>query len=186
MSSDELGDVDALLRRASNDVIAAPADAGDRVDRLMRAIPQPPRWLRAGLAGLVVLQLPFVLPWLANVDPFGLLAGAEDTHLVRDGAFGLVILVAAGLTAWRPRWAVPSFAIASVALVAQLAAGFVDDSLSASGWNEAVHLLLLVTTLVIGSCGLRLTPLAPSRSLSRSGEGNHAGSNVSTLSDRRR
>lgn len=138
--------------------------ADERVARVMSAVPDPPPLLRIALWVLVLVQAPVVAGWLFNTDPFGLLGDmAADVHLARDGAFGLVIVAAAGITAWRPRWSVPAFSIASIALVAQLAAGFADDTITSSSWNEAVHLLLLVTTLSIGAAGLRLRPLAPTR-----------------------
>lgn len=134
--------------------------AEDRVDRVLRAVPTPPFALRVALGILVAVQAPIVLTWLFNADPLRLLGGAVDeVHLVRDGAFGFVILTAAAITVWRARWAVPSFAIASAALLAQLAAAFADDSISVSGWNEAFHLVLLLTTLMIGACGLWLKPM---------------------------
>lgn len=134
--------------------------AVDRVDRVLRAVPTPPFALRVTLGVLVAVQAPIVLTWLFNSDPLRLLGGAvDDVHLVRDGAFGFVILTAATITVWRPRWAVPSFAIGSAALLAQLAAAFADDSISVSGWNEAFHLVLLLTTLMVGACGLWLRPV---------------------------
>jgi len=140
----------------------------DRVQRVLRAVPAPPFALRVVLGVLVAVQAPIVLTWLFNSDPLRLLGGAvDDVHLVRDGAFGFVILTAAGITVWRPRWAVPSFAIASAALLAQLAAAFADDSISVSGWNEAFHLVLLLTTLMIGACGLWLKPMPVGESTGR-------------------
>ena len=151
-------DLSVLLETAS-------PHGDDRVDRVLRAVPTPPFALRVALGVLVAAQAPIVLTWLFNADPLQLLGGAVDeVHLVRDGAFGFVILTAAAITVWRARWAVPSFAIASAALLAQLAAAFADESISVSGWNEAFHLVLLLTTLMIGACGLWLRPVgyAPS------------------------
>ncbi len=157
MSGEDL-DLSALLGSSG------PSD--ERVDRVLRSVPTPPMALRVLLAVVVAVQAPIVLTWLLNSDPLGVLGEAHDVHLVRDGAFGFVILSAAAITVWRPRWAVPSFAISSLALLAQLAAGFADDSISASAWNEAFHLVLVVTTLLVGACGLWLRPMsttAPSR-----------------------
>lgn len=176
-ANDEL-DLSALLDASS-------PHGADRVDRVLRAVPTPPFALRVALGILVALQAPIVLTWLFNTDPLQLLGGAVDeVHLVRDGAFGFVILTAAAITVWRVRWAVPSFAIASAALLAQLAAGFADESISVSGWNEAFHLVLLLTTLMIGACGLWLRPVGsapPSAPASTSNE-----ANVVHLGERRR
>lgn len=90
------------------------------------------------VAALAVLQLLAVLPWLVGRDPLGLLGDSNSAHLTRDGSLGLAVAAAALLSAWRPHWARPSFAIASVAVVAQAAAGALDASV-ATGGNELIH-----------------------------------------------
>jgi hypothetical protein len=66
-----------------------------------------------------------------------------------------------------------------------LAAAFADDSISVSGWNEAFHLVLLLTTLMIGACGLWLQSM-PVGGRARSTPADAEEANVVTLGGRRR
>lgn len=124
--------------------------------RLDHALPSPPAALRILVATLASVELVAVLPWLVGADPFGLLGGSTSAHLTRDGAMGLVVAAAGFLAAWRPHWARPSFTIASIALVAQAAAGAIDRSGSA-GTSEAIHLSSVVLTCLTGMLAIRLT-----------------------------
>ncbi|MEZ5376135.1 MAG: hypothetical protein R2733_06425 [Acidimicrobiales bacterium] len=142
------------------------ADADDLLASLTNALPNPPLALRIGIAVLATAQLVVVLPWLVDADPFGLLGDSSDGHLTRDGALGLAVAVAALLTAWRPRWALPSFLIASAALIAQTAAGIIDSSPS-PGANELIHLPSIALACLTGLAGIRLRHLGPTRQPSR-------------------
>lgn len=137
------------------------ADTEALLRRLDGALPAPSRVLLACLAVLGVIQLVLVVPWLVGADPFGLLGSSATDHLTRDGALGLVVAIAALLTAWRPRWAVPCFVIASLALIAQTVAGVIDDSITDSGAAEFIHLPSIVITVLIGLAAVRLAPLGP-------------------------
>jgi hypothetical protein len=134
---------------------------GDVIDR--SALPLPPRTVTVLLAVLGALHALTAGPWLLGTDPAGLLGDVPLAHQVRDGAFGSMVAVAALLTAWRPRWAQPSFAIASIAIVIQAAAGMADRSIVTSGANEIVHVLTITTTCLIGLAALRLAVLGPER-----------------------
>ena len=81
---------------------------------------------------------------------------------------GLIVAAAGLLTVWRPRWAVPSYVIASVALVAQTVAGLVDEGIARDGSSELVHLPSVVLTCLIGLSAVRLPPLGPRRRQLRS------------------
>ncbi len=151
--------VDALLRDFRDE--SSPTGSDDELlTELTSALPNPPRWLRAGVAVLAVAQLVVVLPWLVDSDPFDLLGDSTGSHLARDGALGLAVAVAALLTAWRPRWAVPSFLIASVALIAQTTAGLIDSA-DSTGANELIHLPSVALACLIGLSSIRLTQLVP-------------------------
>ncbi|MEM9133316.1 MAG: hypothetical protein AAF962_19940 [Actinomycetota bacterium] len=136
------------------------------VGRLGAALPSPSRALRGFVVALAGLQLVAVLPWLIGIDPLGLLGDSSDAHLTRDGALGFCVAAAALLAAWRPHWARPAFAIASVAIIAQTAAGALDDS-AATGGNELIHLPSVALACLTGALAIRLADLAPS--LPRSG-----------------
>jgi hypothetical protein len=138
-------------------------EAEDLLRRLDRELPGPHRAVRAALAVLGLAQAFLVAPWLVGSDPFDLLAASSSGHMSRDGSFGLMVACAALLTAWRPHWAVPSFAIASVALVAQTASAFIDEVGGLVAANEFIHLPSVVITCLVGLSAVRLPPLGPRR-----------------------
>lgn len=151
--------VDALLRDFGR--ATRPAGSDDELlATLSSALPNPPILLRVGIALLATAQLIVVLPWLVDIDPFGLLGDSTGSHLARDGALGLAVAVAAFLTAWRPRWAVPSFLIASVVLIAQTTAGLIDSA-DSTGANELIHLPSVALACLIGLSSIRLGDLRP-------------------------
>lgn len=157
-------EVDDLLRAMRRSTIGAtsPADDDRVVARVTAELPSPPLALRLALGILGALQTFAVAPWLVGEDPFRLLGATSEGHLTRDGALGLAVGTAATLTAWRPRWALPSFVLASVAVVAQAVAGAVDDTITTGG-NEIVHVPSVVLTCMIALCSIRLSALAPNR-----------------------
>ncbi|MFV0524817.1 MAG: hypothetical protein ACK5RL_09985 [Acidimicrobiales bacterium] len=145
----------------------AAADLGDDdpaalLGRLGSELPGPPTWLRIIIAVLAVGQLAVALPWLVARDPFGLLDASTGAHLTRDGALGLAVAVAALLTAWRPRWAVPAFVLAAVALVAQAAAGVLEPEVHRAASTELIHLPSVMLTVMVGLSAVRLPALGPS------------------------
>ncbi|MFV0258068.1 MAG: hypothetical protein ACK5PP_06430 [Acidimicrobiales bacterium] len=133
------------------------------LDRLGSDLPAPATWFRALIAVLAMAQLAVVAPWLVTRDPFGLLDGSTGAHLTRDGALGLAVAAAALLAAWRPRWAVPAFVLAAVALVAQTVAGLVEPELHRSASVEFVHLPSVLLTVLVGLSAVRLPALGPTR-----------------------
>lgn len=137
-----------------------------RSERLLASVPASPRWLRvACMVAALTLSLT-ALPWLAAADPWSLLGGSTDAHLVRDGALGSVVAVAALIAAWRPRWALPAFGISTAAVLLQLVANLGDGSSASTGANELVHLPLLITVLLVGALGFpRSLPAAPTAGL---------------------
>lgn len=154
---------DALLEALRDELPTKEAtDHGELIDRLSHALPQPPPLLRSIVAALATAQLLLVLPWLIAEDPFGLLGDSNGSHLTRDGALGLAVAVAALLTAWRPRYALPSFILASAALIAQTITGLVEHA-DIAGVNEFIHLPSVALACLTGLCGIRLTDLKPRR-----------------------
>ena len=149
-----LSNEDARPREGGSDT-----DADLLVERLRLAIPQPRPALRILIALLGLVQLTLAIPWLIDTDPFGLLSKSEGTHVVRDGAIGTVIGVAALMTAWRPRWAIPCFILAAMPLLAQVIAGLTDNSIAASGTIELIHVLSVLLTCLIGMSAIRLSDL---------------------------
>ncbi|MEZ5412477.1 MAG: hypothetical protein R2761_30865 [Acidimicrobiales bacterium] len=143
------------------------ADDGDGdgaqplLDQLGAALPGPNPVVRGLVAVLAVAQLAVVLPWLVDADPFGLLGSSTSSHLTRDGALGLAVAVAGLMAAWRPRWAVPCFLLASAALVAQALSGLFDPASAGAGGTELVHVPSVILTCLVGLSGIRLTPLGP-------------------------
>ena len=131
------------------------------VPELSSLLPLPPTWLRILIAVLALIQTAIVAPWFLGTDPWGLLGDNDAAHLTRDGAIGLVISASALLAAWRPRWAVPAFMLASVAVIAQTVATVLEESDSGRGAGEVVHLPSVLLTCLIGLSGLRLRPLGP-------------------------
>jgi hypothetical protein len=129
------------------------------LQRLSAALPGPPRLIRIAVAVLSAVQAVMVIPWIVGRDPWNLLDTMTEEHLTRDGALGLAVAVAGALTAWRWRWAVPCFAIAAVATIAQAVAAAVDDDLAGGASTELVHIPSLVLTCLIGVSNLRLRPL---------------------------
>ena len=125
-------------------------------------LPRPPLWFRVIVAVLALAQTVVVIPWFLGSDPGGLLEGSGADHLTRDGAIGLVVSVAAILAAWRPHWAMPSFAVASIAVIAQAVAAVVEESSDGLGAGELIHLPSVVLTCLIGLSGIRLRALGPS------------------------
>jgi hypothetical protein len=155
---------------ALSQVVDFPArvdDVDGLLERLGEALPGPPSWLRWLVALLGVTQSVVALPWLVGADPFGLLEGSTTAHLTRDGALGLVVSVGGCLVAWRPRWALPCFAFASGAIVAQAVAGMFDEPGAGLASSELLHVPSLVLTCLIGLAGVRLRPLAPNREVRR-------------------
>jgi len=139
----------------------APAEAA--LQRLGAALPGPPLALRVAVAVLSVVQAVMVIPWIVGRDPWNLLDTMTEEHLTRDGALGLAVAAAGVLTVWRWRWAVPCFAIASVATIAQAVAAAVDDDLAGGASTELVHIPSVVLTCLIGVSNLRLRPLGGTR-----------------------
>jgi hypothetical protein len=129
------------------------------LQRLSAALPGPPRVIRIAVAVLSAVQAVMVIPWIVGRDPWNLLDTMTEEHLTRDGALGLAVAVAGALTAWRWRWAVPCFAIAAVATIAQAVAAAVDDDLAGGASTELVHIPSVVLTCLIGVSNLRLRPL---------------------------
>ena len=154
--------VDNLLRGVAEE-LADSGDADVTLSRLHAALPGPSDPLRLAVLLIGVAQLVVVAPWLVDADPFGLLGSSPAAHLTRDGALGLVVAVAAILTAWRPRWALPCFVTASVGLVAQGLAGTIDDTIVESGGSEFVHVPSIILTVMIGLSTIRLTAMGPRR-----------------------
>jgi hypothetical protein len=143
--------------------IGGPA-SDELLERLLRDLPRPARWLMAGTAVLAGVQLVIVLPWLVGSDPWDLLSDSSAAHTTRDGSLGLVIAAAALLTVWRARWALPCFLVASLALVAQAVAGLVDTgSVMSDATAEIIHLPSVVLTCLIGLAAVPLTALGPRR-----------------------
>jgi hypothetical protein len=137
-----------------------PVDPAEAIlQRLSAALPGPPRVIRIAVAVLSAVQAVMVIPWIVGRDPWNLLDTMTEEHLTRDGALGLAVAVAGALTAWRWRWAVPCFAIAAVATIAQAVAAAVDDDLAGGASTELVHIPSLVLTCLIGVSNLRLRPL---------------------------
>lgn len=160
-------DGDPLLARLR--ALGEPDGVEDDIDdpaepllgQLGAALPGPNPLIRGLVAVLSVLQLAVVLPWLVDADPFGLLGSSTASHLTRDGALGLAVVVAGLMAAWRPRWAMPCFLLGSAALVAQAVAGLFDSTSAGSGGTELVHVPSVILTCLIGLSGIRLTPLGP-------------------------
>jgi hypothetical protein len=60
---------------------------------------------------------------------------------------------------WRWRWAMPCFAIVSVATLTPAVAASVDDDLAGDASTELVHMPSMVLSRLIGVSNLRLQPL---------------------------
>jgi hypothetical protein len=148
---------------AENPSEGLPEDDDAFLAALSSALPSPTKALRALIVTLALAQLVLVLPWLVDRDPFGLLETSSPAHLARDGALGLVVAVAALLAAWRPRWAIPCFAIGSVTLVAQTLAGLIDNDPGGSTGRELVHVPSIALTFLVALSAIRLTALGPRR-----------------------
>lgn len=134
-----------------------PPDPADIVlRRLGAALPGPSKALRMAVALLSVVQGVMVIPWIVGRDPWKLLDTMTEEHLTRDGALGLAVAAAGVLTVWRWRWAVPCFAIASVATIAQAVAAAFDDDLTGGASTELVHIPSVVLTCLIGVTNLRV------------------------------
>jgi hypothetical protein len=121
-----------------------PEATSEALARVLPALPGLSRLLRATLVALAAIQAAVAGPWLfgASLVPHSDVAVA---HLTRDGAFGLVAACAALLAAWRPRYVVPALLVGSVVLLAQIAAGFVDQQASSvSSSFELTHALVLL------------------------------------------
>jgi hypothetical protein len=129
------------------------------LQRLGAALPGPPLVLRVAVAVLSVVQAVMVIPWIVGRDPWNLLDTMTEEHLTRDGALGLAVAAAGVLTVWRWRWAVPCFAIAAVATIAQAVAAAFDDDLAGGASTELVHIPSVVLTCLIGVMNLKLRPL---------------------------
>ena len=160
---DRGADVDRFLLAASEQ---AGSDSGAHVGgdldhllgRLDDALPSPPPAFRGIVAALALGQLIVVLPWLVGRDPLGLLGDSTNAHLTRDGALGLVVAAVGLMASWRPHWARPSFLVASIAVVAQAAAGAIDGDIAAGG-GELIHVPSVALALMTGALAIRLTPL---------------------------
>jgi hypothetical protein len=155
----------AERHRATCDRCGVP-ETEDVPEPLQSALPSPPRSLTIALAVLGGLQAFMAIPWIVGADPYGFLgSSAPAMHTTRDGVVGLVVGIAAILTAIRPRWARPAFFISSAVIVAQGAAGMVDASIAETGAPEVIHLLGLVIALLIGLsvASQVVKPMGPAR-----------------------
>ena len=151
-------------------------ETDELLHRLQSGLPKPARWLIVTISLLAVVQLVVVLPWLVGRDPWGLLSDSSLAHTTRDGALGLVIAAAGLLTAWSRRWALPSFLVASLALVAQSVAGLFDaseqvaEAAAGAGTStgiaigEIIHVPSIVLTCLIGLAAVPLAAFGPGRS----------------------
>lgn len=154
--------VDDFLHKAGLPSSTDDETVADTLERLDEALPSPAPALRVLVAVLAVIQFAAVIPWLIGADPFVLLGNSTSAHRTRDGALGLAVAAAGLLAAWRPHWARPSFALASIAVIAQTAAGVFDTAIIA-GSNELIHLPSIVLTCLTGALAIRLSSLAPKR-----------------------
>jgi hypothetical protein len=150
--------IDAELARLREQIRTAEEPDSRELSTL---VPLPPLWLRILIAGLGLIQTAIVVPWFLGADPLGLLDPNDAAHLTRDGAIGLIISASALLAAWRSRWAVPAFVLASVAVIAQTVATLIERSEVSRGAGELVHLPSVLLTCLIGLSGIRLRPLGP-------------------------
>lgn len=131
--------------------------------QLRPALASPSRWVLVPLVVLAAVQVVIVVPWLVGRDPWRLLGGTEAGHVTRDGALGLVIAAAALIVAWRPRWALPSFTLASLVLIVQAVVGAFDvaDGVSGAMANELIHVPSVILTCLIGLAATPLRSLGP-------------------------
>ncbi len=135
--------------------------------RLRHALPKPSRWIVGPMLVLSLIQATVVLPWLVGRDPWQLLSSTTDGHITRDGALGLVVAVAGLLVAWRSRWALPAFLMATLAVVAQAATGVFDAAEADPGPSlagELVHIPSILIACLIGLVAVPFRGLAPAGS----------------------
>lgn len=132
--------------------------ADEVLARLRRALPRPSWWIIGPLLVLSVIQAVAVLPWLVGRDPWQLLSSTTDGHITRDGALGLVVAVAGLLAAWRPRWALPAFMLATLAVVAQAVTGLFDAAETDPGPSLAGELVHIPSILIACLIGLAAVP----------------------------
>lgn len=109
--------------------------------------------LRIALAIAAFVQLAVALPWLVAADPAGLMDGATEAHLTRDGALGLAVAVAAGLTVWRSRYAIAASLVGFAIVTAQLITAIVDDHFQRVSLRaELAHGWTLVIVIMLALC----------------------------------
>lgn len=140
--------------------------ADDLLERLGQALPRPSKWVVGPLLVLALIQAVVVLPWLIGRDPWQLLPSTTDGHITRDGALGLVVAMAGLLTAWRPRWALPAFLLAILAVVAQAMTGLLDAAETDAGTGpslagELVHIPSILITCLIGLAAVPFRAFGP-------------------------
>ena len=138
--------------------------ADEVLTRLHDALPRPSWWITGPLLVLSLIQAVVVLPWLVGRDPWQLLLSTTDGHITRDGALGLVVAVAGLLTAWRPRWALPAFMLATLAVVAQAVTGLFDAAETDAGPSlagELVHIPSMLIACLIGLAAVPFRALGP-------------------------
>lgn len=143
--------------------------ADEVLTRLRRALPRPSLWIIGPLVVLSAIQAVLVLPWLVGRDPWQLLSSTTDGHITRDGALGLMVAVTGLLVAWRSRWALPAFLLATLAVVAQAVTGLFDAAEAGAGPSlagELVHVPSILITCLVGLAAVPLPALGPSVSSS--------------------
>lgn len=134
-----------------SELTGSPDAIADRVLQRMSVLTLgPPRWVRVLLTAAVAVQMALALPWLVGADPFDLLGDADQSHLTRDGAFGVALGLAGAVTAWRHRYAIAAVIVGAALLVVQFATGIIDGHAGrVSLWLEVSHLLVPVIVILI-------------------------------------
>jgi hypothetical protein len=160
------GATDPELRRTARRHVAyCPRCAGALDDHrgaelaeatLRTVIPRRGR-LHAVLIALGIGQLLLAVPWVLGLNPIQGLAGAASaSHLARDGALGMIVGVAALLTAVAPRHAMAMLVTTNTAVVVQALGFAVDQSSGAvAPLYEMLHLVIPVIVFCVGLVALR-------------------------------
>ncbi len=152
-------DTDPIMQRAARVHVATcgvcsrayhDPDAPSAVlTRLRPFVAEPSMLVRVVLVTLAIAQIVVACPWLfgASLVPDHNVAIA---HLTRDGVFGLVAASVALLAAWRSRYLVPALLVGALVLLAEFAAGVVDQQTqSVSPTFELTHAITFVMLAVL-------------------------------------
>jgi hypothetical protein len=161
------------LRAATRHADSCPECAGFReaLDRLVQPSPAaprtvftpPPAALRVALWCFAAVNAIAGIPLLLRIDDVGV-AGADPSHLTRDGALAVVLGVVAGVVAHQPRRARALSLVVLAIIALNVLGGSTDVARGAvTPGFESIHVVNGITAALVLACAWVTKPAVRSR-----------------------